>query len=232
MSRRIWRNFVHRYEQHCPVARAAEVVGGSWTLLVLRELLRGSEYRADIARGVPKMSDRLLGARLRELTDLGVVEEQPGADGQVRYVLTEAGRELRPVVDALGVWGRRWLPAPRLADLDVELLLFDICRQVDEDRLPERPLTVQFDIADAPPPRQWWLTLSSAGAAVRRTAPPVTKASLVRLRCTIGSLAGAWLGRHSWLSAVRERSIVLVGDPAEVRTVIDCVGVSRYGEPA
>jgi len=222
---------LHHYEQHCPVARAAEVVGGSWTLLVVRELLRGSEYRADIARGVPKMSDRLLGARLRELTDLGVVGEEPGDDGQPRYVLTEAGHELRPVVDALAGWGRRWLPAPRLGDLDAELLLFDICRQVDEDRLPDHPLTVQVDIADAPPPRRWWLTFSSAGAAVRATAP-ATRVSLVRLRCTIGALAGAWLGRHTWLSAVRERSIVLVGDPEEVRTVIDCVGVSRYGEPA
>lgn len=218
---------MHRYEQHCPVARAAEVVGGSWTLLVLRELLRGSERRVDIARGVPRMSDRLLGARLRELTELGVVDELPDN----RYVLTEAGRDLLPVVDALAGWGRRHLPAPRLGDLDAELLLFDICRQVDEDRLPDRPLTVQFDIADAPPPRRWWLTLSSAGAGVRRTAPE-TRASLVRLRCTLGSLAGAWLGRHSWLAAVRERTIVLVGDPAEVRTVLDCVGVSRYGAPA
>lgn len=215
-----------RYEQHCPVARAAEVVTESWTLLVLRELMRGAERRADIARGVPGMSARLLGARLRGLVALGVVEHLP--EGDDRYRLTEAGHELRPIVEQLGGWGQRWLPAPRLGDLDAELLLFDICREIDEDRLPERPLNVQFDIVDAPPPRRWWVTLSVAGGAAVRHTEPDASTSAVRLRCTLGALTGAWLGRHSWLSAVREQRIVLVGDPAEVRTVIDCLGVSRY----
>jgi DNA-binding HxlR family transcriptional regulator len=218
---------VSRYEQHCPVARAAEVVSEPWTLLVLRELLRGSERKVDIARGVPRMSESLLGTRLRTLTGLGLVTTVPGdARHGRRYRLTEAGRELRPVVDQLGRWGQRWLAAPRLGELDAELLLFDICREMSEDRLPDRPLTVEVDIADAPPPGRWWLALSSADARVCTTEP--VEAVDVRLRCTLGALAGVWQGRQSWLRAVRDRAVVLVGQRTMVRSFVECVGVSRY----
>jgi DNA-binding HxlR family transcriptional regulator len=64
---------MYRYEQHCPIARAAEVISEPWTVLVVRELLRGSELRADIAKGLPKMSDSMLSARLRNLESRGVL---------------------------------------------------------------------------------------------------------------------------------------------------------------
>jgi DNA-binding HxlR family transcriptional regulator len=217
---------MYRYEQHCPVARAAEVMTEPWTLLILRELLYGSERRADIARGLPKISNSLLGARLRTLEANGLVTHEPGVKGEKRYRLTEAGQELRPVVEELGRWGQRWLNRPRLADLDPELLVFDICREIDRARLPEDPLTVDVDFADAPPPRRWSLVLSTDEVAVREGAPksPAT----VQLNCTLGALANVWLGNLSWLEAVRDHAIVLAGDSAAVRSLIDCLGASRY----
>lgn len=220
---------MYRYEQHCPVARAAEVITEPWTLLVVRELLRGSERRADIARGVPKMSASLLAARLRTLESHGLVTR---ADR--RYRLTEAGRELRPIVEQLGRWGQRWLDSPRLGDLDPELLVFDICQEIDRARLPAHPLTVRVDFADAAESRRWWLVLSRAEIVVRPHGADggfdsgVDGGAEVRLSCTLGALAGVWLGHLSWLEAVRDRSIMLAGDAAAVRTLIDCLGASRY----
>ncbi|GAB3456526.1 winged helix-turn-helix transcriptional regulator [Actinophytocola sediminis] len=216
---------MHRYEQHCPIARAAEVLTEPWTLLVVRELLRGSTRRADLARGLPKMSASLLRSRLRVLEHHGVITHDAGERGERSYRLTSAGHELRPIVEHLGQWGRRWLDRPRIGDLDPELLVFDICREIDSARLPVDPLTVEVDFADAPQPRRWWLSLSAAGVLADQNVQPD---AAVRVSCTLGALAGVWLGHVSWLQAVRERIIMLTGDRAAVRVLIDCLGVSRY----
>ena len=216
---------MYRYEQHCPVARAAELVTEPWTLLVLRELLRGSEERSDIAKGVPRMSESLLTTRLRTLVTHGLVMELPNTGYKKRYRLTEAGRDLGPVVDQLGRWGQRWLAPPGLGELDADVLLRDICGQM-ADRLPDRPLTVEVAVADAPVAGKWWLALSPSGASVH-SVPPEDHAD-VRMLCTLSGLANAWLGGQSWLAAARDQTVMFVGPPHLVRAVIACVGVSRY----
>ncbi|GAB1510588.1 winged helix-turn-helix transcriptional regulator [Actinophytocola sp. KF-1] len=214
---------MYRYEQHCPVARAAEVLTEPWTLLVLRELLRGGERRADIARGVPRMSASLLTSRLRTLVANGLVVEVAHHPRDKRYRLTEAGRGLRPVVDQLGRWGQRWLAPPGLRDLDADVLLHDISAQA---RPPDRSLTVAVVVADAPDRGRWWLALTPSGTAVHTGSPP--GGADVRLACTLSGLAGVWLGRQSWLRAVRDGSVVFTGPPDAVRAVLASVGVSRY----
>lgn len=215
---------MYRYEQHCPVARAAEVVTEPWTILIVRELLRGNETRTEIARGLPKISASLLGARLRTLESRGLITHLPGDRGVRRYRLTAAGEELRPIVEQLGRWGQRWLDSPRLGDLDPELLVYDICREIDRTRLPAVPLTVEVDFTDAAQPRRWWLRLSAEEIGIRQEPVDAT----VRLTCTLGALAGVWLGHLSWLQAVRDRAIMLTGDSAAVRSLIGCLGTSRY----
>jgi len=217
---------MYHYEQHCPIARTAELLTEPWTLLVLRELMRGSERRVDIAKGLPKMSQALLGARLRTLESSGVVTHLPGDRGEKRYRLTAAGLELRPLVEQLGRWGQRWLDRPRIGDLNAELLVYDICREINEKRLPDTPLTVDVNLTDAPPPRRWWIELSNTGA----TAYPRTRDTdaTVQLAGTIGGLAAVWLGHQTWLQAVRERTLVLSGNRAAVRSLVGCLGASRY----
>src|SRR4029077_7422143 len=95
------------YGQFCSVARAHEVLGGRWTLLVVRELLSGSRRFNDIRRGIPRISRTMLSARLRLLTGAGVAIRDAAAGG---YVLTDEGLELAGIVRELGIWGQRWLP--------------------------------------------------------------------------------------------------------------------------
>src|SRR5262249_31527779 len=113
------------YHQFCPVAKAMELLDERWTLLTVRELVAGSERFNELRRGVPRMSPTLLSKRLNQLVRAGVIERR-GDGADVRYVLTPAGRELQPVVEALGVWGIRWIRAVRCEDLDPKLLLGDL----------------------------------------------------------------------------------------------------------
>ena len=96
------------YGQFCPVAKAMEVLDERWTLLVVRELLSGSSHFNELRRGVPKMSPALLSKRLHSLERAGVIRRTE-SDGRTSYTLTESGRELGDVVDALAVWGVRWI---------------------------------------------------------------------------------------------------------------------------
>ena len=135
------------YGQFCSVARAHEVVGGRWTLLVVRELLCGSRRFSDIRRGIPRISPTMLSERLQELVLVGAVTRADGERGP-EYDLTESGRELAELVAALGTWGQRWLPRhAEDEDLDLEPVLVDMRRRVRFAALPVDPLVVRFEIA-------------------------------------------------------------------------------------
>jgi len=142
------------YGQFCPVAKAMELLDERWTMLVVRELVTGSEHFNELRRGLPRMSPTLLSKRLQQLTRAGVVERTD--DG--RYVLTAAGEELRRVVEALGGWGVRWIG--ELGDADPQLLLWDMHRNVDHTAVPKGQTVVRFHFPDAAPrARDWWLLI-------------------------------------------------------------------------
>jgi DNA-binding HxlR family transcriptional regulator len=112
------------YNDPCGIARALDVVGERWSLLVTRELLLGPKRFTDLRAGLPGASPNVLAQRLRELETAGVVQRRrlgPPAGTQV-YELTDWGRDLEPVLLALGRWGRR-SPARPAGALGVDALL-------------------------------------------------------------------------------------------------------------
>ena len=149
------------YEQFCPVAMAAEVLGARWTIVLLRELLAGSTRFNDLRRGVPRMSPALLSKRLKDLEGAGIVRRTPaGADPDLfEYRLTEAGRDLKPVIEAVGAWGHRWIETEAsLEKLDPSLLMWDMRRNIDPRPMPRRRNTIQVIFTDLPDVRRnWWL---------------------------------------------------------------------------
>ena len=137
------------YGQFCSVARALDLLGERWTLLIVRELLAGSCRFGEVRRGVPRISRTMLSARFRELVDAGVIERRQGNGATSEYRLTPAGRELAAVVRELGTWGQRWLPRElRASELDPHALLWDIHRRVRRDALPDKPLVVRIELTD------------------------------------------------------------------------------------
>ena len=99
---------IRTYGQYCSIAKALDVVGDRWTLLIVREvLIRGSARYTDIREGLPGIATNLLAERLRELEREGIVarREAPPPVAATLFELTERGRELEPVLIALGRWG-------------------------------------------------------------------------------------------------------------------------------
>lgn len=100
------------YGQYCGVTRAVELVGERWALLIIRDLLVGPRRYGELAAGLPRIPSNILAARLKELQAAGVIRRVPRSRVIV-YELTSYGRELEPVVLALGAWGFKALDAPR-----------------------------------------------------------------------------------------------------------------------
>lgn len=131
--------------QFCSVARALDLLGERWTLLVVRELLCGSTRFADLLKGIPRVSRTMLSARLKALVEAGVVERLTQPSGP-SYRLTDAGRELAPLITTLGTWGQRWLPRSLDDDqLDIDALTFDMRRRVCLDALPTTPTLLRIE---------------------------------------------------------------------------------------
>jgi len=149
------------YKQFCPVAMAAEILCTRWTVVLLREIVAGSTRFNDLRRGVPRMSPALLSQRLKELEAAQIISRTRSATepGIFEYRLTQAGRDLKPLVEAFGIWGQRWVVSElSLEHLDVQLLMWDMRRSLDPNPMPKRRSVIQFLYPGLSPAlRQWWL---------------------------------------------------------------------------
>lgn len=180
------------YGQYCPVARAAELLGDRWTLLIVRELLFGPLRFTEIERGLPGISRSVLAQRLRRLQHDRIIEAVPEHTGG-GYRFTVAGEELRPVLQTLGDWVSRWLMAdPTPAECDPELLTLWISRRVNTEALPGRRVVVEFRYHGERP--LWaWLVLEPGDISVCLHDPclPVDLTVRGHLEICIGSTAAA-----------------------------------------
>jgi DNA-binding HxlR family transcriptional regulator len=107
------------YGEYCSIAKALDVVGDRWTLLIVRELLiRGGCRYTDLKDGLPGIATNLLADRIRELESAGLIrrEDAPPPIAATLFHLTEAGTELLPVLDAIGRWGVRYMIEPADGD--------------------------------------------------------------------------------------------------------------------
>ena len=197
------------YRQFCPVAKAMELLDERWTLLLVRELMCGSQHFNELRRGLPRMSPALLSKRLHQLTRAGIVRRQAG-HGEVRYLLTPAGEELRPVVEALGAWGVRWVGELGDQDLDPKLLMWDMHRNIDHGAVPAGRTVVHFRFPDvAAGLRDWWLVIESGEADVCDEDPghPVA----VTVTASLRRMTEVWLGDLTWPEALRSGAVEVHG---------------------
>ena len=128
-----------RYDEYCPVAHALGLVGERWALLVVLELMRGPKRYTDLAENLRGIGTNILASRLRDLEAGGVVAKRtlpPPAASKV-YELTDYGRELRPVIRELALWGARTLGPPTHAD---ELFPGWLANALDTVLAPRAPL--------------------------------------------------------------------------------------------
>jgi len=219
------------YQQFCPVAMAAEILCTRWTVVLLRELVAGSSRFNELRRGVPRMSPALLSKRLRELEGAGVVtrEMRPEAQGTEAYSLTQAGRDLQPVIEAIGIWGQKWVETePSLENLDPELLMWDMRRNLDTDPVPDRRMVIEFIYPELPEAqRKWWLIVETDRTVDLCHIDPgfdVDLYATVDLR----TMTQIWMGLRSVSDAVDREALVLVGSQDLIRSMESWLGLSPF----
>jgi DNA-binding HxlR family transcriptional regulator len=219
---------VRTYGQYCPVARATEILAMRWTPIIVRNLLLGCETFGELMDGAPGIPRTLLSSRLELLEQYGVVERVPSGRGS-RYLLTDAGRELEAVIDAMGTWGARWLEAAP-AHFDAHTVLWSLCRLTAADDLPGRRLVIRFELRDGSK-RRIWVVLCPPDSEVC-VRPPGYDEDLV-VTTTSEWLAKWHMGRISLGRAMHEGLISVTG-PSELVQTLSTLGLSRFAdvEPA
>lgn len=214
------------YGQFCPVAKAAELLDQRWMLLVVRELVAGSDRFNDIHRGVPRMSRTLLAKRLRQLVSEGLVERRED-DGTPRYHLTNAGDELVPVIEALGEWGVRWIDSLADEDLDPAFLMWDMQRSIDRDALPDGETVLELTFTDLDPEvGRWWLLLRADDVEVCEANHGFDVD--VAIEAEIRPFVRLWRGDVGWEAIVRGGNLQLRGPTHLRRQVPDWLTLSHF----
>ena len=201
------------YKQFCPVAMASELLCRRWMMVLLRELIAGSTRFNDLRRGVPRMSPTLLSQRLKELEAAGVVERRPlkGEKGTFEYRMTTAGNDIASVVEAMGHWGQKWIPArAALRNLDPTLLMWDMRRNLNPSPLPRGRTVIQFMYRDLPLARRsWWLVVEPHGEVDLCSADPGFDVDLY-VATDLRTMTAIWMG-HSTVEK-EARNLQLTGN--------------------
>jgi len=205
------------YGQYCPLAKASEVLGDRWTLLIVGELITGASRFNDIARGLPRISRPLLVQRLRALERAGVVERRVGpATGSSEYHLTAAGQALGPLTRGLAEWAAQWaFREPQPDELDPILLLWWLRGGVNLEALPDRRVVIRFDFRDGK--GCYWLVLKPDDVSVCLQDPGFEVDLLIN--ADLGTFYEVWLGRTELADAVAAGQIHIDGAPALVRAL-------------
>jgi DNA-binding HxlR family transcriptional regulator len=138
------------YDDGCAAAHALDLVGERWALLVVRELLLGPKRFTDLKSGLPHASPNVLAQRLRDLEAAGIVRRgklPPPAASKI-YELTAWGRDLEPVIIALGRWGVRSPTKPPDAELGVDSLILSFRTMFDPDRAEGLDALYEFRLGE------------------------------------------------------------------------------------
>jgi DNA-binding HxlR family transcriptional regulator len=207
---------VRGYGQYCPIAKGAEVLGDRWTLLIAREMLHGACRFNELERCLPGISRSVLSQRLRHLQRVGLVSRTAdGAERVAEYRLTPAGRDLKPVMQALGDWAATWaFGDPDPAELDPDLVVRWISRHLDRERLPARRVVVAFEVL-ARAPRWYWLVIEPGDVSICRHPPGFPTDATVRADAE--TLYRVYLGEQTLAQARRAGRLELDGPRDTVR---------------
>ena len=185
------------YKQFCPIAMASEVLCTRWTVPLLRELISGSTRFNDLRRGLPRMSPTLLSRRLKELEESGVIERRAvrSEKGVFEYRVTEAGEDLRTVVEAIGSWGQKWIDKKQsLKNLDASFLMWNMRRKLRPTPLPDRRTVIQFLYPELPVSRRYyWLVVEPHGEVDLCSVDPGFEVDLY-VATDLRTMTAIWLG--------------------------------------
>lgn len=204
------------YRDSCGIARALDIVGERWALLVARELLLVPQRFSELRRSLPHVSSNLLSDRLRELENNGVIRRRSdSAEGPHVYELTEWGRQLEPVLLALADWGINAPEPPAPTALSATSVLIFLQHVARADPAAP-PTTCRLELDG----RVWTVRLTSGRARIEHGEPAMAAASLRTDPKTLSTL----LSGHATLDAAcADGSAAVVGDQAAIDRLLRAV---------
>jgi DNA-binding HxlR family transcriptional regulator len=225
------------YGQFCPVAKATELIGERWTLLIIRELVLGTHRFSDFQRALSRISPSLLTKRLKDLEKAGIIirKTQQGRRGY-QYFLTPAGRQLAPVIEHLATWGMRWARS-QLTDeeLDIEFLMWEIQRRLDTDALPDGETVLCFIFEELTLFKSWWVVVNDNGVDLCTKNPG--KDVDLYISSTVRTMVEIWEGELGLTLALRKQLVKTNGNRLLIKTLPEWFGICLYadikpGDPA
>jgi DNA-binding HxlR family transcriptional regulator len=210
---------MRNYGQFCPIARASEILAERWTPIILRNVLMGCRTFNEIAAGAPGLSRALLARRLRELERAGVLEIRAKPDGHGSlYEPTPAGRDLWPVLVALGGWAERWTEVTA-EHSDPGVILWSWCQEfLRRDLLPDRRVVVRFDTRSGGRRTTGWMLVERGQAEICRVDPGFGDDLVVTIADPL-TFARWHLGLVGWGAALRSGEIQVQGPRALSRAL-------------
>jgi DNA-binding HxlR family transcriptional regulator len=225
------------YGQFCPVAKATELIGERWTILILRELVLGTHRFSGFQRALSRISPSLLTLRLKNLEKAGIIirKARSGRRGY-EYFLTPAGKQLSPIIEHLAVWGMRWARG-QLTDreLDVEFLMWEVQRRLNTGALPDGETVLCFIFEELTKFKSWWIVIQDDEVDLC-TKNPGRDVDLY-ITATVRTMVDVWEGDLDIKLALRKGLIKTSGNSQLARTFPQWYGICLYagvkrGDPA
>ncbi len=202
---------MYLYANYCPVAATTSVVGDYWTPLIVRELLYGTLRFNQLARNLPSISRSLLSDRLRKLESAGIIECARVSKNVTTYTVTEAGRDLQGLIDAMHEWGLRWgRREPNPDDVDPVLVICMLKDRLHAHQLPTERVVIEV-VATGDKEARAWLVSDGQGVAMCFD-PPAFEVDLW-IRGKVAALYEIWLQSTTMAAALKRGDIEVEGQP-------------------
>lgn len=210
---------MRNYGQFCPIARGSAILAERWTPIILRNVLLGCRTFNEIAAGAPGLSRALLTRRLRELEHAGVIDIRPKPDGHGSlYEPTPRGRELWPVLNALGDWAERWMEVTA-EHADPDAVLWSWCRSfLRRDLLPNRRVVIRFEFEVLSRQVRSWLLIERREGEICSFDPGFEEDLVVFVADPL-KFARWHLGLIDWATALGSGGIDVTG-PRDLRRAL------------
>lgn len=204
------------YQQYCAVAKALDVVGDRWVLLIVRELMTAGPSRyTDLLRGLPGIATNLLADRLREMEKAGVVRSwaAPPPVATTLFSLTERGEALRPLLEELGRWGAPLMGVPQPSNVfRSHWLVFPFDAYLADSAPHDGPIAIEVRAGDEP------MLIETVDGRVRTRRGTVEKPDAI-LEGRPGLILGLLAGRFD-LAEARRRGLTFKGSRKALTRVI------------
>ena len=218
------------YGQFCPIAKATEIIGEKWTVLIIREALMGSTRYSEFQRGLSLISPTMLTKRLESLLSHGLLmKKKIPAHRGYEYFPTTSCKELLPIVRSLGDWGMRWARSNLTdTDYDVELLMIYLQRSIVPEGLPGNESVIRFKFTDIEDPSEWWLIVT--GDKVDICVKDPGKDVDVYFTSTVKTMVDIWMGDTTYRKALAGGILKIVGNSALTHNVTAWMKLTLFAD--